>query len=352
MTIKITIDESKLQIIRRPRTKIGMLVVYLGRWLRDMVAFIPINPSYHYKGIKGWFTTVKPDEIGKTIRIEPAIIEKEFEIHIERLRLYDSLTSFLFTSFSAFVVVLAVLLAAFLNITPLKSIIPISFNVISIPLGLIAATLGIRVTNLLLDRQFGDSLLLLSSLYLVHHLHQSDDLSNPDFKRAILERIRILRRNVQLLSQTFTNTNSENNEETTRQLKNIENYIREREGWITVPKKNTLETLKKDFNKLAVILISGDYGEFKPRTKRKIKDVVATPLTLTDKLLQLIGIIFPYIVLLILYFKPEYIKSIGLDLTTIFLVAIGWILLTIDARLKLGFVERVTGLAKTMKELR
>jgi hypothetical protein len=139
--IKISIDETKLQKIRRPRTKIGMLVVYLGQWLRDMVAFIPINPSYRYKGLKGLFITVKPDEIGKTIRIEPASIENEFENHMERLRLYDSLTSLLLTSFSALVVVMTTILVAYLNITPLKWFIPLSFNVISIPLSLIAATL-------------------------------------------------------------------------------------------------------------------------------------------------------------------------------------------------------------------
>lgn len=352
MTIRITIDETKLQKIRRPRTKIGMLIVYLGRWLRDMVAFIPINPSYRYKGLKGLFTTVKPDEIGRTIRIEPANIEKEFDNHMERLRLYDLLTSFLLTSFSALVVVLVTILVAFLNIAPLKWFIPLSFNVISIPLGLIAVTLGIRITTLLVDGRFADSLVLLSTIYLMHDLQQNDDLSNPDFRRAVLERIRILRRNVLLLSQTFANTSSDKNKASIEQLANIEEYIREREGWLIVSKKNTLSTLRKDFDKLAVILISGHYGEFKSSAKRKIKDIVATPLTFTDKLLQFIGIIFPYIVLLTLYFKPEYIKNIGLDTTTTFLVAVAWILLTIDVRLKLGFVERITGLAKTMKELR
>jgi len=348
--IKISIDETKLQKIRQPRTKIGMLIVYLGRWIRDKVAFIPINPPYRYKGLKGQVATLKLDEIGKTIRIEPANIEKEFEFHMERLRLYDSLTSFLFTSFSVLVVVLVIILVAFLNITPLKSIFPVSFNVISIPLGFIAGVLGIRITNLLLDRQFADSLILLSSLYLTHDLQRTDKLSNPEFKRAILERIRILRRNFILLSQTFTN-NMSTNQEVVLQLKNIEAYIREREGWVIAPKKNTLELLRKDFDKLAMLLISGQYGEFKPKGKSKKTETASVPLTFTDKVLRFIFFLFPYIMLLALYVAPNYLTSLGLNITTVFLVALVWILLTIDARLKLGFVERVAGLAKTLKEL-
>jgi hypothetical protein len=195
-------------------------------------------------------------------------------------------------------------------------------------------------------------LVLLSSLYLTHDLQQHDNLFNPDFKRAILERIRILRRNVLLLSQTFISTNSGNNEEAVRQLKNIEAYIREREGWLIIPKKNTLESLRKDFDKLALVLICGQFGEFKPKTKRNTKEVVQHPLTLTDKLLRAIGVVFPYFILVVLYFKPELVKNIGLDVTTAFLVAIAWILLTIDVRLNLGLVEHVTGLVKTVKELR
>jgi hypothetical protein len=275
----------------------------------------------------------------------------EFASHSERLRLYDWLTSFLFTLFSGIVLILVLILPTFLRVSPLRSIISGSYSAISIPLGLIATTLGIRITTLLVDGRFADSLVLLSSIYLLNDLQQNDDLSNPDFRRAIIERVRILRRNVLLLSQTFANTNSDKNTASIEQLARIEGYIRERESWLIVSKKNTFSTLRKDFDELAVILIGGHYGEFKHGARRKIKDIVTTPLTFTDKLLQFIGIVFPYAVLLILYLNPDYIKTIGLDITTTFLVAVAWILLTIDARLKLGFVERVTGIAKTLKDL-
>lgn len=43
------------------------------------------------------------------------------------------------------------------------------------------------------------------------------------------------------------------------------------------PKKNTLNLLRKDFDKLALILISGQYGEFKSKAKRKPKESISHP---------------------------------------------------------------------------
>lgn len=354
--MKITIDKTKIEY-RQPKSWIGTVIAYIGRWFRNAATVIPVNPPYKYKGIKGLFNFVKSDEVGKAIRVEPNIIEKDFETHKKRLKLYDFLSSVSYFLLAFFVGIALFIFVAYVNFQlqsrALSLLISGSFNLISIIIGNFSAMLAAKIVAILLDRLFADSLILPSSLYLIIDLHQHDDLSNPDFRRNILERIRTLRRNILLLSQTFTDTNLGDNHEAIWQLKNIELFVREREGWVITPKRNTLEILRKDFDKLAVLLINGCYGEFKSKAMKKPKETATLPpLTFSEKLLRTIFTLFPYAILVILYIKPEYMKNIGLDITTTFLVAVAWILLTIDAKLKLGLVDRVAGLAKTMKELK
>lgn len=355
MTIKITIDGNKIEY-RQPKTVIGKMLAILSNWLRKVSLVTVVNPPYEFKGIKKLLSILRFDQIGQTIRIEPKNIEYQFQVHQERLTLYNRLSTIIY--FSAIVFMTLLLLATLIiaSITTqsalLRSLISGSFNTLSGVLGILLAILAARIASLLLDKRFADSLILASSLYLVIDLQKHNNLSNPDFRRTILERIRILRRNVLLLSQTFIDSNIINNQKAEKHLRNIEIYIREREGWVITPKKGTLKLLRSDFDKLALILISGHYGEFSAKIKQRVKEIPSVPLTLTDKSIRFVGFILPYLILSVLYFKPEYIKNIGLDITTTFLVSIIWILLTIDARLKLGFVERIAGLAKTMKELR
>lgn len=353
--MKIKIDESAIEY-RQPKLKIGIVMVYLSRWLRNIATIIPIIPPYNYKGIRGWFKILKADEVGRTIRVEPKIIEEGFEVHKDRLKLYDALSNVSYFIFAFIMGVVLFIFIVYVNFqaqsSALKSLITGSFSFISLVIGILSAILAAKVVGILLDRLFADSLILPSSLYLVIDLKQYDDLSNPDFRRNVLERIRTLRRNTLLLSQTFTN-NLEHNQEAVMQLRSIEAYIREREGWVITPKKNTLSLLRNDFDKLALILISGQYGEFKSKAKRKPTEIApSTPLSFADKVLGVIFTVFPYVLLAMLYFVPDYISNIGIDTNVAFLISIAWILLTIDARLKLGLVDRVTGLAKTMKELR
>lgn len=347
MTIKVTVNETQLEY--HPLSG-------FGRWLRGLIATIPPNPPYRYKRLlMRLMHALKFDRIGKEIRVEPEIIETYLKAHATRLRTYDRLSTNIYYGL-AFVIFIPIYiyfnyLGNQVNSILLSLLLRSTSFLFQLVVGGFAALLSIKIVGVLLDKRYADSLVMLSSLYLIIDLNQPDELINPEFKRRILERIHILRKNIILLSQTFTDVNSGGNQEAIARLKDIEGYISEREGWVITPKKNTLGLLRKDFDKLAMLLISGQYGEFKSKVKSKKVETVSVPLTFTDKVLHLIFFLFPYILLLILYFKPEYIVNLGLNITTVFLVCIAWILITIDARLKLGFVERVTGLAKTMKEL-
>jgi len=302
-------------------------------------------------GVLGRFFPVKSEEIGRSIRIEPKAIEQVFELHRKRLGFYELLSTSLYSivSLIIFGLVLIGILAiiSLFNNSSVITLTGITLNIVSWFVSGFSAVIAAKIVAVILDSYYADSLVLLSSFYLLIDLNHTNNLSNPEFKRRVLDKVYTLRRNLLLLSRTFNATQDD-----VSHIREIDNYVREREEWIVSHKKNTLKVLRKDFDELAILLINGEYGEFKSKKKLKIKEVNPSPLSFTDKILHAIFLFFPYGILLILYFTPEYTANLGLNNTTVFLVAIAWILLTIDARLKLGFVERVAGLAKTMKELR
>ncbi|MFN8398912.1 MAG: hypothetical protein U0X74_02775 [Anaerolineales bacterium] len=355
--MKIIIDEASVEY-QFPQTIGELINANLSRWLRTIATFIPTVLPYRYKSkIKAWFGVPNISEVGKSIKLEPKKLEENFVAHEKQLKVYGFLSTVIYFSLAFILGGGLIVLAAYANLK-IQAFYHSSFildasNIIFIFIGLLSAIVAAKIVGVLLNRTFADSLILPSSLFLVIDLYQDGDLSNPEFRRHILERIRILRRNTLLLSQTFTTPSIDNNQEAVSQLRSIETYIREREGWVIAPKKNTLSLLRKDFDKLAVILISGQYGEFKSSTKRKPKETASpNPPSFGDKVLSVIFTLFPYGILAVLYFAPDLILRIGIEANVTFLIAIAWILLSIDARLKLGLVERVTGLAKTMKELR
>lgn len=355
--MKIIVDTAIVEY-RKPESSYEVVMSYISRWLRSITTFIPTQSPYQYKSrLKEWFKSPTVLEVGKSIRLEPKTIEKYFETHKRRLKLYEFLSPLIYFLFALIVGISLFIFTSQINLQSqsnmLNSFVANSFNLIPVVIGIFSAIVAAKIVGVFLNRPFADSLILPSSLYLVIDLLYDDDLSNPDFRRKILERIRILRRNTLLLSQTFAASSIDNNQEAVAQLRDIEAYIREREGWVIAPKKNTLSLLRKDFDKLAMILISGKYGEFKSSSKKKPKETASqNPPSFADKVLSVIFTLFPYGILAVLYFAPDFILSIRIEPNIAFLIAIAWILLSIDARLKLGLVERVTGLAKTMKELR
>ena len=72
----------------------------------------------------------------------------------------------------------------------------------------------------------------------------------------------------------------------------------------------------------------------------------------TSLLSRIVGIAVPGFILGMLYMYPDRINNTGLDKNIVGLISLAWILLTIDASLGLGVVERISGLAKAIKDLK
>lgn len=130
---------------------------------------------------------LKADEIGKTINIEPKIIVEEFEVQY-RLKLYDFLSSFIYFVLALTMAVALVVFFIYINSQiqskAVNSLIVGSFNLGVFIIGLFSAVLAAKIAGILLDKFFADSLILLSSLYLVIDLNHRDDLSNRLLKEV------------------------------------------------------------------------------------------------------------------------------------------------------------------------
>ena len=65
----------------------------------------------------------------------------------------------------------------------------------------------------------------------------------------------------------------------------------------------------------------------------------------------MVGIIVPLVGLGLVVWQPNLLESLGVDKNVVSLIFIAWLLLAIDASLKLGIVAGITELAKGIKTL-
>ena len=68
-------------------------------------------------------------------------------------------------------------------------------------------------------------------------------------------------------------------------------------------------------------------------------------------IMKLLATLFPLVLLILMYFLPSQFEFLGIEKRVVALISLAWLLLAIDANLKLGVVDRVSSLAKAFKDL-
>jgi hypothetical protein len=349
--MKLIVDFSQLDYMYS-RNQLEHSLALIATALRGMVDVTPTIPPFRYRK-KRLFSSMTYDELGKTIRFDDDSANIILEYHKKRLALQSTLSTMLY--FAVAIIGSVILLVSFGYIAPIfgnRGIILNNFSsFITLTLAFISSFLAMRIAVLLVDKHFADTLSIVCTIYLNIYLEKEQTLSDPEARRRILDRIRILRKNIILLARTFADGTDL---WPYQHMKHIENFVREREHWIIAPQKQTLEDLRKDFSYLLEILVTGEYGNFQWEKDEKVTEVQKQKPSegFINKSVRFLLMIFPFILLIILYLSPDRITALGIDTNTVFLVSLAWILLIIDANLNLGIIERVTGLAKTMKDLR
>jgi len=210
-----------------------------------------------------------------------------------------------------------------------------------------------RVSSTILDRYYADSLAYVACLNLFVQLTKENTLILTKERQRLLHRIRGLRRYLILLSYQYP-TNELGIENWARsQFRKMEAFTREKESQIIAPQVDTQSKMSGELYGLLNILLTAQYGEFKYDGISEAEELVQTQETRKRSwLIRLLGLVSPIILLAANYYFKAQLQALGFDNQIVALIGLAWLLLALDANLNLGFVDRITSLAKAMRELR
>ena len=342
--MKLLIDFSKMEY-REPRGNWDYFMRAFRLLLRDWIQATPVNPPLQYRGFFKRFKKISYRAFGKEIRFDNETLNTILISHAKRLSFYDAISGGIYYIFAFLLVILL------LNIWGVYAQ---NNTLVLAALSIVSVVISARIAEFLVARHFADSLAAISGIYLFMELQKDVQLNDPYHRRNLLELCHYLERNLILLATTFSGRGAENDRYFYQRFEAMKAFVQERERGIVASDDGTLTQLRQDFPDFLEILIIGQYGKFVVKQEMDTSESTETrqPKSALDNLLRLLATTFPFVLLAVLFFLPEKVVALGIDSNIILIGSLTWILLVIDASLKLGIVERATTLMKTMKELR
>ena len=219
--------------------------------------------------------------------------------------------------------------------------------------GMLAGGIVFKITSVVVDRYFADSLSILNVIVLNILLSREDALTRPNRKVEVLQRLHLLARSTQLLSLRYFSRDPETQEWIRSHFNHFAEYIRQRERWATAPRETTLLDLQRDIYELASVCISGRYGDFHwAAEERREEPSLTWRQQMARGVPRLFGLLIPLTIALVFVWQRAYFEKLGLTTNVVALVLLAWFLLALDSALKLGIVANLVSLAKGIKELK
>ena len=341
-----------------PSTRFGYLFYLIGSWIASFAFstrnFLPpyghnfllgINNLSHSKMLeitkKTWLI-----EIVKTVGIVDESLYSSLEYHWRRISDYNRIGMAMGLFFG--IGIFAGITFSSMEFLDLGEF---AFTVITMVMLWIVVQVSKRLFTSIFDRYYADSLVVVGGLYFMIELLRKDAIKLPSSRRRLQNKLDQLAQNILLHSYKFRSRSIEDNQWIYSHIKGMERYVRDHERLIVAPKADSLDVLRQDFYHLLKILISGNYGEFNYEFQPNPEAQPSVSNRVVGAILGFTGFILPSLLLYGIYYNPQRIIDMGINVNTVTLVALAWLLLTIDATLKLGIVERITGLAKSIRDL-
>ncbi len=215
---------------------------------------------------------------------------------------------------------------------------------------LIIGSLGIRIIRFTLNRMYADVFCVVSILHILIDLNQRDIFVVSENKMQLLTRINWLAKITLILAEKNKTLSSSDQTWVNNHFESMAVYILERGRWLIAPTECTIVDLKNDFNKLAKIFITGNYGDFewiKKPEEAQTKIDWKQRVLLEIPRISSIGIPF---ILLIPGVNKYFFTANQQNILSLVLVA--WLLACIDITLKLGIIKSVIELMKGIKDLK
>lgn len=289
--------------------------------------------------------------------IQDNAVKSAFNRQQSRLNTYKRLSigfsSTVYVLIGVFISLIFICLVSFLGISDFISN---NISIVLYPYFIMSGYVGYksanRMVSAVLDRHYADMLSFVTCLYLFANLARENVLAQSRDRKQLLARIRALRQYLILLPHQFSASDLPPSGLVLTQFRCMAEFTEDKENQIIVPCANSQNDLFVEFHALLEILLSMNYGEFRYKSPT---EATLPPSKDSNRVfigvLKFLGSVFPLALLLLVYFFPEQIHFLGIDSKVIVLVSMAWLLLAIDANLKLGIVERVSSLAKVFKDL-
>jgi hypothetical protein len=307
------------------------------------------------------------NKLAESVGLYKPELKSIFSFHQERLRLWNFVTLLVYelfglALFGALFVGIRILLRTLKplilsakledRISPATLEIAILFTVALFSMAIIIRV-AIRLAFTLTTKNFAESLCVRIIIYIVLDLSRNDVLTNPKKRRTFILRVDDLARVTRLLSARYASRNEVNQQWIKRHFSQLERGLLERARWAVAPAESTLQDLREDFYKLAIMYIDGTYGTFSwGREQDKSERSFNWKRRLIRGASTVVGVAGPVILMILLLRHPASLEPVGISANIIALVLIAWFLFAVDAVLKLGVVAGVVNLAKEVKNLK
>lgn len=322
--------------------------------LRHPVKLGYANPKY--------FRDLRPDliDLGKSIGLTKEDQIKFITGHSKRFRVFKSINEVLGLLFYLLlailgIVVLIVILAK-LGIISLAIIsksnqtLQIIVNILTFIVALTAIQMADRISSVILDKRYADTLSFVSCLNLVVQLARKEILSTSEDRFLTLRRVRGLRNYIILLKYQHLGTNVETNNWIQTQFTEMEYFVEEIEKQIITPTIKTRENILVVLLPFLNVLMTEQYGDFKFKNRSKSK-VSKTEHPISNRL-RITRIAIPLFLLLAVFLFRSQLQFLEPYTGLVSLVLIISLLIAIDTNLNLGVLDRFSNIAKAIKELR
>lgn len=303
-------------------------------------------------------------ELGNSVGLNKDDQIKLLTIHYDRLRKYTTVSLIVSTLFYLLFALIGLILIAVLlslmGLTPPGSL-PYTNNVTPTVLYILffvtvifALQIADRITSVILDRQYADTLAFVTCLNLIVQLAQSESFLHVKDHLITIRRVRGLRNQIILLSYQYSGANPTMNDWIRNRFSRMEQFVELVEQQIVMSSSKTQENLLRALMPFLKVLLTRQYGEFahKDNVSKLDKNMQNQSSPTRGRLLKFLGVASPILLLVANYLFRDLFQIVGLENQLVALVGFSWFLLALDANLNLGIVDRISSLAKAIRELR
>ena len=211
-----------------------------------------------------------------------------------------------------------------------------------------------RLIYTLVDKHYAESLSVLTILFALCELNRDNVITHPKRRLSLLKRIDTLARLTRLLGAKTPGGNENTREWSWKHFQNLERYVRENEREIIAPTQDTYANLKEKLLSLFELYLLAHYGDdvWNGRSP-DIQQIDENKGNRWGKYFRgVMGLLVPGVLLILISIYPNFVDETVIKSQTLSLIFLSWFILTLDASLGLGIIDKIAKTAKQLRDLK